>query len=181
MSSARPACAGIVDSMTHTDHSPLLQQARRQAWIAALAVGCTSPTDPPPEPPPDAGVMAVDPTGNWDLTYMFSAGCGQPPRMATSTFTVTRAPSGYAVTVPGATTSGTLICTPTNCKLSAMFAWSDGTWQYLQSSNILLDAQGSITGNGSESVVATNAACSFTFTVKGSKAAYFEHEIGPDM
>jgi hypothetical protein len=89
--------------------------------------------------------------------------------MASSTITVTLAPNGYAVSAAGATTAGTLLCTAETCKLSGMFAWSDGTSQFQQNVNIALDAQDAITGTGTESVVNTTATCSVVFAVQGKR------------
>lgn len=111
----------------------------------------------------------LDPTGNWNVTYMFGAGCGQPATTASSTFTVTRAATGYAVAAAGATVMGTLICTPESCKLSGSFAWAASGSQFEQDANITLDAQGNITGNGTEAVVTMSTTCAFTFTVQGTR------------
>jgi hypothetical protein len=118
---------------------------------------------------PDAAVPDLDPTGNWNLSYDFAAGCGQPETMATGTFTVTRAPNGFAVTAAGATTTGTLLCKADSCKLSGMIAWSDTSSQFQQNVNITLDAHDAIAGNGTESVVTGTTACSVTFTVQGTR------------
>lgn len=168
--------------MKTINHSRFLRHLFRFACIAALTASCTSevsgppPTagsspDPKPEPdyPPDAGAMNIDPTGNWDLTYMLLAGCGLPAGTATDTFTVTRTPDGYAVSAGGATTTGTLICMPDNCKLSAVLAWSDSNVQYQQSCNMTLDAHDGIAGNGTVAFADGTTICSIVFTVTGSR------------
>jgi len=114
--------------------------------------------------------MDIDPTGNWDLTYMFLAGCGQSAGTATDTFTVTLTPDGYAVSASGASTTGTLLCTPDSCKLSAVFAWSDASMQYQESANMVLDADDNITGNGTVYATDGTTACNLVFTVTGSRS-----------
>lgn len=79
-------------------------------------------------------------------------------------------PDGYAVSDGGATTTGTLICTPDNCKLSAVIAWSDSSIQYQQSTNMTLDMHDGISGNGTVSVADGTTTCNLAFTVTGSKS-----------
>jgi hypothetical protein len=157
--------------MTKTNDSRFLQHMLGLACIAALSAGCIAEVGEPPagEPAPDASAMDVDPTGNWNLAYMLDAGCGQPAATGTDTFTVTRTPDGYAVSAPGVTTTGTLLCTPDRCKLSGMFAWAEPGAQLQQNANLSLDAHGSITGNGTEAVITMDMICSFTFTVHGMR------------
>lgn len=158
--------------MTKTDDSRFLQHMLGLACIAALSVSCTTELGEPSageEPTPDAPAIDVDPTGNWNLAYMLDAGCGQPAATGTATFTVTRAPDGYAVSMPGVTTTGTLICTPNSCKLSGILAWATADGRFQQSVNMVLDAHDGISGNGTESVVTGISACSVTFTVQGKR------------
>ncbi len=154
-----------------TERSRALHYLFALACIAGATAGCTADgamIDGPTAVPNDAAVASVDPTGNWSLSYAFDAGCGQPATTATTTFTVTRGADGYALAIAGAMTSGTLICTPADCKLSAIFAWSNGDVKFQQSANMTLDTRDVITGNGTESVVTASAVCSFAFTVHGS-------------
>ncbi|HEX7836312.1 MAG TPA: hypothetical protein VF469_02555 [Kofleriaceae bacterium] len=141
------------------------------ACIAVLVAGCTSYVGDGTMggPAPDAAAMNVDPTGNWNLTYMLDAGCGQPAATAMGTFTVTLSPQGYAVSAAGVTTAGTLTCTPDHCKLSGMFAWVQPGAQHQQSANLSLDAHGNITGNGTDAVVTMTTTCSITFTAHGTR------------
>jgi len=157
--------------MTKTDDSRFLQHMLGLACIAALSAGCVTEVGEPPveEPVPDTAAIDVDPTGNWNVTYMFGAGCSQPASTATTTFTVTRTPAGYAVSAPGVAMTGTMLCTPDSCKLSGTFAWSTSDGQFQQSANMVLDARDGITGSGTEAVVVGTATCGFTFAVTGSK------------
>jgi hypothetical protein len=170
--------------MKNTARSSALHYLIGLACVAAPVAGCATDTPAPkpsdpgdpgegsgsgsdPSQPPGAG---LDPTGNWNLTYMFGAGCGQGPTTAPSTFTVTLGPQGYTVAIAGTTTTGTLICADDTCKLSAVFAWTDATGtQFQQSANIALDGTGTITGSGTESVTSTSMACTISFTVQGTK------------
>ena len=148
-----------------------LQSMFGLACVAWLAASCTNDVGGGTmgNPAPDAAMMDLDPTGNWNITYSFSAGCGQPESTASDTFTVTRAPTGYAVTAAGATTTGTLLCTAASCKLSGMFAWSAAGSQFQQNVNIALDPHDGITGSGTESVVTGTMTCSVPFTVQGKR------------
>lgn len=136
------------------------------AGLAACSADPKSGTDPKM---PD-GATGLDPTGNWSLTYSFDAGCGQAASQAESTFTVTLGTQGYDVEIAGTQTAGTLICTPTSCKLSAVFVWKDaaGT-QFQQSANITLDAMDYIKGSGTESVMSSTMSCNIAFTVEGTR------------
>jgi hypothetical protein len=182
-------CSGTVDNlfgeiamMGTANHLKFFRCLFGSACIAALVVSCTSdvseppPTDgsypePKPEPnsPPDDEAMDLDPTGNWDLTYMLLPGCGLPASTATDTFTVTRAPNGYAVSAGIAATTGTLLCAPENCKLSAVLVWSDSSYKYQQSFNMSLNTHNAITGNGTVSFADQMTTCSIAFTVTGLK------------
>lgn len=157
--------------MKTTDSPRFLQHMVGLACIAALTVSCTTDLGDtsPLEPSPEAPAMDLDPTGNWNLTYMFGAGCGQPAITAAATFTVTRTPDGYAVSAPGVAMTGTMLCTPDSCKLSGTFAWATGEARVQQSANIVLDELDDITGSGTESIVVGTAACGFTFTVQGTR------------
>jgi len=142
--------------------------------ITACIAGCTASSGTPmtAEADPSAGTpdgSDLDPTGNWNLTYQFSAGCGQPATSATALLTVTRGPNGYAVTVSGTAASGSLICAADGCKLSAMFAWSTSGFVFQQSANLALDASDSITGTGTEVVAGGAVSCSVPFQVQGQK------------
>ncbi|HEY0478342.1 MAG TPA: hypothetical protein VGD37_12545 [Kofleriaceae bacterium] len=135
--------------------------------LTALLAGCT--VGEPGGASPDAAIAELDPTGNWSVMYSFSNGCGQMMTTSTSTFTITLAADGYAVTAPGATTTGTLLCTAVDCKLSGIFMWSAGGAQYQQNANLALDAHGKISGNGTEFIITPAGACSLTFTAGGTK------------
>jgi hypothetical protein len=145
------------------------------ACVAVLVASCTNEVGggAVDNTAPDATVKGLDPTGNWNISYSFDAGCGQAASTAMSVFTVTLSPMGYAVSAAGATTSGTLDCTPETCKLSGMFAWSADGSQFQQNVNITLDAHDAITGNGTEAVATTTmtgtTTCSVTFTAKGMR------------
>ena len=157
--------------MKTIDSPRFLQHMVGLACIAGLTVSCTTDLGNTStlEPSPEAPAMDLDPTGNWNLTYKFGAGCGQPGSTATTTFTVTRTPDGYAVSAPGVTMTGTMLCIPDSCKLSGMFGWSTSDAQFQQSANIVLDASDDITGSGTEAVVVGTTTCGFTFTITGSK------------
>lgn len=157
--------------MKMIDYPRVLRRMLGGACTAVLAMGCMTEVGDrlPADPVPDAPAMDLDPTGNWNLNYMFDAGCGQPASKSTATFTVTRAASGYAVSAPGITVMGTMICAPDSCKLSGTLAWATSEAKFQQSANLVLDGHGSVTGNGTESVVAGTTLCGLAFTVAGSK------------
>lgn len=138
------------------------------ACIAPIAA-CTTDSAHDPKMMAD-GAMSLDPTGNWSLTYSFDPGCGQPASQAASTFTVTLGADGYDIEIAGTQTVGTLTCTATSCKLSAVFSWMDGSGtKFQQNANVALDAQDHIKGNGTESVMSSSMSCNIAFTVQGSR------------
>jgi hypothetical protein len=140
------------------------------ACIAAPVAGCAADAHPDPMMTGPGGATGLDPTGNWSLTYSFAPGCGQAASQAASTFTVTLGTQGYDVEIAGTQTAGTLTCTSTNCKLSAVFVWMDASGtQFQQSANIALDAQDKIKGNGTESIMSSTMSCNIAFTVEGTR------------
>jgi len=126
---------------------------------AVLVGGCTD-DDVQPE---------LDPTGNWNVTYAFAASCGNPATTTTGTFTVTLDAQGYDIIVVGVSSTGSMLCTSEQCKLSGTFAWMTGDATYQQSMNLVLDAEMKVGGNGTETVITTESTCTYPFTVTGSK------------
>jgi len=168
------------------------------ACLTALIMSCTSSSNDPAPPtetadPADPGTghgsdsgagygddagsgaenededVNIDPSGDWDLTYWFSAGCGQPASTTDGTFTVTSTAHGFEVAAEGATTRVTLLCTPKRCILSGIFAWSSRAGDYQQHAILQLDANDRVSGSGTETIATPTGTCLFTFTVGGSR------------
>lgn len=134
------------------------------ALVCALLTACSNDS----KNTPDAGV--IDPTGNWSVNYNFAPACGREATTTAGVFTVTLSPDGYVVAVPGVASTGSLVCTTEVCKLSGTFAWMASDTGYQQSMNVDLDANGAVTGNGTETVVTTDSTCTYTFIVSGAKS-----------
>lgn len=175
----------------------LLPRRPTLACLTALIVSCTGSSDGP-QPPTETGsgsdsgsasdtdsgtdtgsgadsssgeddYVNVDPSGNWDLTYRFSAGCGHPASTTDATFTVASTGDGFEVEAQGATTRVALLCTPERCILAGTFSWSSSAGNYQQHAILQLDANDRVSGSGTETIVTRTGTCLFTFTVAGSR------------
>lgn len=138
--------------------------------IALAAIIVASCADQTQTSAPDAAAQALDPTGNWTVTYTFQPACGQNASATTGTFTVTLGPMGYEVQVAGVASSGTLLCNAMECRLSGTFAWNSSGTGYQQSMNLTLDDHGKVTGTGTEVVATSSSSCTYPFTVIGMKS-----------
>jgi hypothetical protein len=143
------------------------------ATILSLAfLGCSSNVSTPSttNTSPDAAASALDPTGNWSVTYAFQASCGTPSSTTDGTFTVTVGSAGYQVDLAGVESDGAIECTVADCELSGTFEWVTDNVGFEQSMNLSMNAQWAITGAGTEQVIDTNGdTCVYPFTVTGSR------------
>ena len=128
-----------------------------------LATACTDKEEDPEEP-------ALDPTGNWSVTYAFAPSCGNAASTTTGTFTVTLDGQGYNIVVIGVQSTGSLVCTADVCKLSGTFAWMASGATHQQSMNLTLDVDSRVGGNGTETVITPDRTCTYPFTVTGTKS-----------
>lgn len=133
--------------------------------LVSLFAACGAPE----ASPPDAFVPAVDPTGNWAITYSFSPACGMGATTSDGTFTVTLGGMGYQILVAGVSSAGSIICDSEKCKLSGTWAWQTTDTAYQQSMNLTLGADSSVTGTGTEQVLTSDSDCTYPFTATGQR------------
>jgi hypothetical protein len=136
-----------------------------------LAAACNGAAMTPPQSTgADAAVPGLDPTGNWNVVYSFSPACGNASSTTTGTFTVTYSATGYDVEVAGTMSTGVIVCMTDECKLSGTWAWAGSDAAYEQSMNLVLAADSTVSGEGTESVVSSDGTqCTYPFTATGSR------------
>ncbi len=135
--------------------------------LIALWAGCAA--DPAPQ-------AAVDPTGNWSMTFVWTKGsCGLTGSFDGS-ITVLRTETGFEIneTRPQVVVSGTVLCTAQRCTLSFTETGPGPAGSSVQqislSANLAVDDIDAITGSGAATYRFTDGTgCEHQFSANGQR------------
>ena len=149
---------------------------KRSIIMTALAMSCSFAcnTNSSTVIEPDAIVTPdVDGTGNWNMTYDFTAdNCGNPGTSGPLEIVVASTGSDLFLQLTGTTvTAGSMLCSPFMCELTATFTWtvSSGSAHadHTLVNDLTLNPIGMITGNGQETIKLAAQTCTSDFTATG--------------